>query len=222
MERGTLQGKAEEQKGASQSERIPLGLNESIAASDHAELMCLYDRVSDQVVDTVVEMSRYTADRVAGVDAGPSPDIHFTNVDREGVLLPREEVAQNCKDAGMDPTNTVLGPGSVSPNNIVLNKDGNFVGFSHLYWAGYASREWVQLGLIHPNDIIAAGVWRFTSVHYDVLTTEPRQRRVLLWWRDILSEKLVSKGFPNLDAHRLHWLKRKHDHILGHEINGSE
>lgn len=223
--RDPLPGPAEQQKEVSLGHRIPLGLNASISPEQYIEAVSLYHQVAAQVVDTVVEMSRHTSDRVGGVDGRPSPDIHFTNVISLGVLLPREEVAQNCKDAGMDPRHTVLGPGSVSPRNIVLNEDGKFVGFYRLNWAGFAPREWVQLGLIRPNDKIAPGAHPVRTMHCDLATgpsTDPRREKVLFWWRDILSRGLASEGFPKLNALRLHWLKFKDDGKLGHGIDGSE
>jgi hypothetical protein len=147
--------------------------NESTTPDDIAKATRLCTRVADQVVDAVVEMSRYKGDRVGGIDQRPSPDIHFTNVHRLGELLPREGVDQNSKDAGMDPHDTVLGSGNVSPRNIVLDKDGNFVGFGFLDWTGFAPRQWVQLGLMHLDDRLTSDVRRATTV-------------IATWWRALL------------------------------------
>ncbi|KAK3296696.1 uncharacterized protein B0H64DRAFT_390098 [Chaetomium fimeti] len=176
-----------------------------------AEVTRICTRVADQVVDAVVEMSQCTESKVCGLDRKASPDPHFANIGTAGdEVLSLEEVARNCKDAGMDPCDTVLGPGNLSAENIMLDKDGNFVGFSGLLWAGYAPRSWVQLGMIDPSDSSAADLRAYTCALPGPRGVKPGPGdSILLLWQKILSEKLASKGFPKLDAYRLRWLRRQ-------------
>ncbi|KAH6840610.1 hypothetical protein B0I37DRAFT_437937 [Chaetomium sp. MPI-CAGE-AT-0009] len=177
-----------------------------------AEVTRICTRVADQVVDAVVEMSKWTGRKVCGLGGKLSPDIHFAKAGQftdmgSPKALATDEVAQVCKDAGMDPSDTVLGPGNLSPLNIILDEGGNFVGFKSLSWAGYAPRNWVQLGTIDPNDRLAARINVYANCDIGGLTVpEKGSNSVRLLWQNILSEKLASKGFPKLDAHRLPWL----------------
>jgi hypothetical protein len=181
--------------------------NDATSPAQLAEVTGICTRAADQVVDAVVEMSKFTSNKVWGIGRKASPDVHFTNAGTIMQLLSPEEVAQNCKDAGMDPYNTVLGPGNLMPFNIILDKDGNFVGFESLEWAGYAPREWVQLGTIDPTSREKEEV----RIHVKCdLPSKPGPERDLnsvpYLWLNILSEKLASKGFPKLEANRLRWL----------------
>ncbi|KAK4154532.1 hypothetical protein C8A00DRAFT_32657 [Chaetomidium leptoderma] len=184
------------------------------------EPMQLCDRVSEQVVDAVMEMSKWTVNQVMGVDGRLPPDPNFTEGHTREPSWSRDQLVQNCNHAGLDHQKTAFGPGDLSPWNIVLDDNDNFVGFTALDEASFAPRNWVQLGLMDPAakeeaDVAVYGACMLRGADKASFVPQNGPNSILLVWQNPLSDKLAANGFAKLEPHRFPWLRRRGPTLMG-------
>jgi len=170
--------------------------------------------VSRQAADAIMEMSTWEAPPrllgVSGVDGNFPPDINLY----EGVapFQTRDELFENLDHAGLDWKNPIFSPGDISPENIILDKDNNFVGFNRLAMASFAPRGWISVAMIDPTAQEEADIkiWLRAGLCGKYYIPRGGPNSILLAWSNLLWERLaVYDGFVKVDPHRLPWLRRR-------------
>lgn len=142
----------------------------------------------------------------------PSPEVEAEYL-RVGKAL-YKEVVENLKHAALYPEKgrkAVFCIGDLSPDNIVLDDQHNFVGFRRVGAASYAPQDWIQIGLIDPAAKAEAGISVARSCvlpgRYDI--PKKGANSIRLVWLTPLSDKLAANGFAKLDTHRLRWRRNE-------------
>jgi len=190
---------------------------DSVDPEKAAEAKRLCSRVARQVEKAMREMSEWRQPDgfVCGVDDKPTPDYILSarcrlSPDTEHPYKLREPLhtvsrtKHNLRNFNQGCYNTCFGPGRVRATDIVLDAACNFVGFSHLAFAGYAPSNWVQLANIWPGDAAGAGLdlWDVTCTlpGRDLI---PERESIRMVWSDALGERLDHMGFPRIDPSEL-------------------
>ena len=179
-----------------------------------AQRIC--ENVSEQVLEAVLQMSRWEGDGIKGVDGLPLNDGKFSEYGTWR-LFTDDEIRENCHFAGLDCENTVFTPGSLSPYDILIDDDYNFTGFRDLRRAGFAPPNWIQAGFVDPEEKANAGI----SVRWSGLLPGrervPAKGSVRLIWHNTMTDKLAHAGFAKIDPFKLPWLRRRDKSLYGRD-----
>lgn len=166
-----------------------------------------------QVADAIVEMSTWEkplrVTGVSGVDGGMVPD---PNLWENHIPLTQEELNQNLDYAQLDRVRTIFGPNDISPYNIIIDQDNNFVGFDSLRNAGFVPQNWISITMLDPEVVKAADlqIWNkavFYSKNYKL--RQNTRDCIGHVWSQHLWDELAKRGFAKANPYLLQWRRTR-------------